>query len=100
MRNRHLEVRSFVGVLLMWTATSAIAGPVIYAAAGPTSSKGTELYVIDPVAATITLVRGIGIGAGGAGTYGAAYGGGGYANTASGAGGEGGGTAADAFSPL
>src|SRR5690242_21236096 len=49
MRNNHREVRSLVAVALMWTATSAIAGPVIYASGDPATSKGTELYAIDPI---------------------------------------------------
>jgi hypothetical protein len=97
MNKNHVEIRSLAAVVLMWTATSVTAGPVIYASADPATSKGTELYVIDPIAATIALVRGIGIGAGGAGTYGGLYSGG-YAQTSSGAAGDTSGVGAGDFS--
>ena len=71
-------------------AATAVAGPVLYASSDPETSSGTELYVIDPIAATITVVRGVGIGSGGTGTYGGAYGGGGDAGASSGGGGAGG----------
>ena len=98
MCDRYLEVRSLAAVALMWTATSAVAGPVIYASADRAKSNGTEIYVIDPIAATITMLKGIGIGAGGGGTYGGAYAGGGYGSTSSGAEGTAGGLAAGDFS--
>ena len=66
-----------------------MAGPVIYASSDPATSSGTELYVIDPIAATITNVRGPGIGGGA--TLGGSYGGGfGTAGGGGGAGGAGG----------
>jgi hypothetical protein len=66
-------------------AASAVAGPVLYASSDPETSSGTELYVIDPIAATITVVRGVGIGASATGTFGGSYGGG-YAGGSSGGG--------------
>jgi hypothetical protein len=101
MRNTHIEVRSIAAAALMCMATSAIASPVIYASADPATSKGTELYIIDPIAATVTRIKGIGIGTGGMGTYGGSYGGGGYANSSStGAGDTSGGVAEANLSPV
>jgi hypothetical protein len=60
---------------LVCSAGSAIASPVIYAASDPDTSTGTELYVIDPIAATITQVTGAGIGNGGSGGFGTFSGG-------------------------
>jgi hypothetical protein len=70
--------------LLMCSAAQTMAGPVLYASSDPSSSSGTELYVIDPIAATITVVRGAGSPAGGG--Y---YGGGGIGGVTGGGGGGG-----------
>ncbi len=82
-----VKILLFAAGISMCTVTSAFAGPVLYASSDPETSSGTELYVIDPIEATITVVRGVGIGTGGTGTYGGSYGGGGYDSGGSGGGG-------------
>jgi len=84
MRKPARTIISFA-VLCMCGAAPVWAGPMLYALSDPNSSSGTEKYVIDPIAATITVVRGVGIGHGGAGSYGGVYGGG-HGGTQSGTG--------------
>jgi hypothetical protein len=84
MRKFDVKIHLFATVISMCTAAGAFAGPMLYASSDPASSSGTELYVIDPIAATITVVRGVGIGSGGTATYGGVYGGGGIGTGTSG----------------
>jgi hypothetical protein len=88
------DVILFSAAVLVCSAGSATAGPVIYASSDPDTSTGTEIYVIDPIAATITQVTGAGIGSGGSGGFGGSYGGG-YGST-----GGGGGAGTGGFSGL
>jgi hypothetical protein len=69
MLKMRTDVLLFSAVVSMCSATGVNAGPVIYASSDPSTSTGTELYVIDPIAATITVVRGMGIGSGGTATF-------------------------------
>jgi hypothetical protein len=94
MLKTYVRILFFPFVILMCGSAATWAGPVMYASSDPETSSGTELYVIDPIAATITVVRGAGIGASGTGTYGGVYGGGGYA------GGYGGGAGTAGYSGL
>jgi hypothetical protein len=77
MLKSDMKILSFASVILMCTAAQSWAGPILYAWSDPNTSSGTETYVIDPIAATITVVRGAGIGSGGTGTFGGSYGSGG-----------------------
>jgi hypothetical protein len=74
VRKVNLNVIALSTVALMCGAAPGLAGPVIYASSDPVSSSGTELYVIDPIAATISVVKGVGIGNAGTGAYGGSYG--------------------------
>ena len=105
MHKSQLRILLFAGVISACSAGAATAGPVLYASSDPSTSTGTELYVIDPITATITVVRGVGIGGSATGTYGGSYGGGGYEGGAGGAagglsgGGAGGGSSGGAGAP-
>ena len=85
MQKSQLKILLFAAVISMCSGGAATAGPVLYASSDPSTSSGTELYVIDPITATITVVRGVGIGGSATGTYGGSYGGGGYEGAAGGA---------------
>ena len=105
MPKSQLRILLLAGVISACSAGAATAGPVLYASSDPSTSSGTELYVIDPITATITVVRGVGIGGSATGTYGGSYGGGGYEGGAGGAagglsgGGAGGGSSGGAGAP-
>jgi hypothetical protein len=71
-----------LGAVLASTGGAALASPVLYASSTTDdSSAAPQIYVIDPVAATITALRGLGAGSAGGGGF---SGGGGIGGTSGG----------------
>jgi len=88
------KLHLFAAAVAVAASHSAGASPVLYAMGGLNSSstESERMYVIDPVAATVTAMLGVGGGAGGSGgSHGGSFGGGGIANGGGGAGGSSGG---------